>query len=137
YRGLTLASPSPFLNLPGTRFEPSGEHVTSREFCEYLARYAVLHRTEIEKGDVAKLVASSSEVVVTFADAQERRYPVVVIATGMTDSPALPAIPGLRVGSPDLLVVHSQDWQGPSSLKEGPVLIVGAGMRGVELAEEC
>jgi putative flavoprotein involved in K+ transport len=58
----------------------------------------------------------------------------VVIATGLYQSPKTPrfsaAIP------PGILQIHSMEYRNPSSLPAGPVLVIGTGQSGAQIAEE-
>ena len=57
----------------------------------------------------------------------------VVVATGPFQRPL---IPGVVPASADLVQMHSAGYRNPGQLRDGAVLIVGAGSSGVQIADE-
>jgi putative flavoprotein involved in K+ transport len=70
------------------------------------------------------------------ATAGDRRFEAenVVVATGAYHSPRIPAFAAEL--KPDIRQLHSSEYQRPSQLQAGSVLIVGAGNSGAEIALE-
>jgi putative flavoprotein involved in K+ transport len=67
----------------------------------------------------------------------DRRFEAhnVVVATGAYESPRIPAFaPEL---DPAIVQMHSSEYRNPTQLKEGGVLVVGAGNSGAEIALEA
>ncbi len=58
----------------------------------------------------------------------------VVIATGATDTPTIPAL--ARSLPPDIFQLVPRDYRNPSDLPPGGVLVVGASATGTQLADE-
>jgi putative flavoprotein involved in K+ transport len=58
----------------------------------------------------------------------------VVVATGPFQVPFVP--PQARGLDPSVTQVHSADYRNPQALPEGPVLVVGGGNSGFQIAEE-
>ena len=57
----------------------------------------------------------------------------IVVATGAFQEPVMPDLVPDR---PGLTQLHSRFYRNPDALPEGPVLVVGAGSSGVQIAEE-
>jgi putative flavoprotein involved in K+ transport len=58
----------------------------------------------------------------------------VIIATGPFQKPFIPKLQGMV--SEEVFQIHSDVYRAPEDLKEGPVLVVGGGNTGVQLAIE-
>jgi putative flavoprotein involved in K+ transport len=58
----------------------------------------------------------------------------VVVATGPFAAPVVPAVAGALAA--DVVQVHSSAYRRPADLPGGPVLVVGAGNSGVQIADE-
>ena len=141
YPRITLSSPAAYLSLPGLPLRAETAYVSAAAYQAYLESYAAHHSLTVERRRVVGIDRVDGGFVVAFDDQPAcRAYATVVVATGMCDHPVLPDIVGLprppagEATAP--AVLHSQDWKGPSDFS-GRVLIVGGGMRAVEIAEEC
>lgn len=142
YPRITLSSPAPYLSLPGLPLRADTAYVSAAEYQAYLRSYAAHHSLAVERRRVVSIDREDGGFIVAFDDQPTRHaYDTVVVATGMCDHPVLPDIIGLsrppagEVTAPEVL--HAQDWKGPSDDSGQRVLIVGGGMRAVEIAEEC
>jgi cation diffusion facilitator CzcD-associated flavoprotein CzcO len=133
YGKLMLSSPVKFLSLPGMELLATGQHISAREYSLYLEKYAKRNRIIVQQGEVTGIEPSAENVLVNFVNGRSSSFSAVIVATGMCDSPVSPTITGLT----DLECFHAHDWQGPSQFAANRVVIVGGGMRAVELAEEC
>ena len=58
----------------------------------------------------------------------------MVVAMSSYQAPKLPAF--ARDLNPDVVQMHSSDYRSPQQLREGPVLVVGGGNSGAEIAFE-
>jgi putative flavoprotein involved in K+ transport len=58
----------------------------------------------------------------------------VVVATGPFQVPRVPAVAGRL--DPGIVQMHSADYRAPAQLPAGPVLVVGGGNTGFQIAEE-
>jgi putative flavoprotein involved in K+ transport len=142
YPGTQLSSPTHFLKLPGDPRIQSTKYLRASEFASYLTSYAVENAIKPTRREVSDITRDGSEFVVRFSDSEDSQgFRVVVLCTGMFDSPYFPPIPGLTqfssTGSSTVSFSHASQWRGPSSLGTTRLLIVGGGMTGIELAEEC
>jgi putative flavoprotein involved in K+ transport len=132
---LRLFTPARYSGLPGMSF-PASAHVypTKDEMADYLEAYASGFKLPVRPGiRVDKLSKQGGRFVVTAGDKQFEAENVVV-ATGAYHRPNVPAFaaelkPGIRQ-------LHSREYQRPSQLQKGGVLVVGAGNSGAEIALE-
>ena len=132
---LRLFTPAEFDALPGLPFPaPPGTYPGKDAVADYLRAYAEAADLNIElKARVTGLGRSENGFVVrtvdrTFAADQ------VVVATGPFQVPFTPAA---ATGLADSVTqVHSAEYRNPRSLPEGPVLVVGGGNSGFQIAEE-
>ena len=132
---LRLFTPARFNGLPGLPFPaPAWSFPTKDELAEYLEAYAVQFELPVRTGiSVDGLTKSDGRFVVS---AEELRFEAenVIVATGAHRLPKIPAFaPEL---DPRILQLHSSEYRNPSQLQKGPVLLVGAGNSGAELAAE-
>jgi putative flavoprotein involved in K+ transport len=136
YPTITLSSPAAYLSLPGMPMRGDAAYVSAAEYQAYLQAYASRHSLAVEKRKVMGIGRVDGEFIVELDDEPARQaYKTVVVATGMCDHRVIPEVVGLPAA--DLEVLHSQDWTGPGEHSGQRVLIVGGGMRAVEIAEEC
>lgn len=136
YDSLVLFTPRSFSSLPGLPLsgEPQG-FPTKDELANYLAAYAKYWRLPVQTG---------SKVLRLFRQDDGRFYAEtatgifsaskVIVATGPFQ---YPSIPHVAAALPEqTLQLHSSDYINPSQLKEGPVLVVGGGNSGAQIAVE-
>lgn len=101
---------------------------------DYLRLYAETFRLPIEPN--ARVTALSSAPygyqLKTNRGAYQARQ--VVIATGPFQRPLVPAIS--QELSPEVYQVNSSEYKNPDQLPPGPVLVVGAGNSGAQIADE-
>ena len=129
---LTLLSPNWMNRLPGET-EPADRDgfLPLAAFVAHLESYArALHAPVVEGVEVERIErAGRGFRVSTTSGAWLARS--VVLATGDAAEPAVPLAPPQGV-----LSLHSSEYRRPSLLPEGPVLVVGAGTSGQQLALE-
>jgi putative flavoprotein involved in K+ transport len=130
---LRLFTPSRYNGLPGLPF-PAHSHPTKDEMAAYLEAYAARFELPVRTGvKVDRLSRRESRFVVTAGDLRFEAVNVVV-ATGGYHGPRVPDFaPEL---DPDIVQLHSSEYRRPSQLREGDVLVVGAGNSGAEIALE-
>jgi putative flavoprotein involved in K+ transport len=122
--------------LPGMPFPaPAHSFPTKDEMADYLAAYAERFDLPVRTGvRVDGLSRAGDRFVVTSAD---RRFEAdnVVVAAGAYQSPRIPAFAAEL--SPGTVQMHSSEYRNPAQLREGGVLVVGAGNSGAEIALEA
>jgi putative flavoprotein involved in K+ transport len=132
---LRLFTPTRYNALPGMPF-PGPAHAFSRkdEVADYLEAYATRFELPVRAGvTVNRLSRNGSRFVV---DAGDRRFEAanVVVAMASHQVPRVPAF--AHELDPAIIQLHSGEYRNPSQLQEGPVLVVGVGNSGAEIAIE-
>jgi len=132
---LTLFTPAQYDALPGMPFPaPADTYPTKEPVADYLRAYADAFRLPVRlNARVTSLSRSGDGFEVRTADEtfSARR---VVVATGPFQVPFVPpAAGGLDSAVTQL---HSADYRNPQALPDGPVLVVGGGNSGLQIAEE-
>jgi len=132
---LRLFTPARFDGLPGMPFPaPPYSFPTKDEMADYLESYAAKFRLPVRNGvrvnrltrhgDGFRVVAGdivieADNVVVAMANFQNGRVPACASEL-----------------DPSIVQLHSSDYRSPAQLRDGSVLIVGAGNSGAEIAME-
>jgi putative flavoprotein involved in K+ transport len=102
---------------------------------DYLQAYAAAFdlpvRLDAKVTELRRLEDGSFEIRTA---GQTYRARQVVVATGPFQVPFIP--PQARGLDPSVTQVHSADYRNPQGLPEGPVLVVGGGNSGFQIAEE-
>jgi putative flavoprotein involved in K+ transport len=132
---LRLFTPARFDGLDGMAFPaPPYSFPTKNEMGDYLEAYAARFKLPIRSGvkvdrlskhegryvvEAGTLTLEADQVVVAMASYQRRKVPAFAA--------------GLRT---DIVQIHSSEYRNPTQLREGGVLIAGAGNSGAEIARE-
>ncbi|MFF2271952.1 flavin-containing monooxygenase [Agromyces sp. NPDC058136] len=132
---LRLFTPAKYDGLPGMPFP--GDRLafpTKDEMADYLEAYAARFELPVLTGiRVDRVGRIDGRFVV---EAGERSWTArnVVIAAGGHQVPRVPAFAGQLDAS--VRQLHSEDYRNPHELRAGPVLVVGLGNSGAEIALE-
>jgi putative flavoprotein involved in K+ transport len=132
---LRLFTPARYDSLPGLAFPGDPNRYPSRDdVAAYLTDYARHFDLPVELGSPVRAIRKAGDRYLVELD--DRRYEAeqVVIATGPFQVPFVPAIAD-RLG-PEVAQLHSTSYQSPDALPDGPVLVVGGGNTGFQIAEE-
>lgn len=137
YDGLTLFTPRQFSALPGMEVSGNREGYPGRdEFADYLEAYAARFDLPVRpETRVDRLVRSDDGFEATLSDGETLRASEVIVATGGFQRPVVPAI--ARDFGPDVLHLTTETFRNPDQLPDGPVLVVGDGASGRDIAVEC
>jgi putative flavoprotein involved in K+ transport len=132
---LRLFTAARYDGLPGMAF-PARRYSfpTKDEMADYLEAYAARFAIPVRTGvRVDGLSRQGSRYLLTAGD---RRFEAdrVVVATGACQTPRVP--PFAQQLDPEIVQLHSSQYRDPSRLREGDVLVVGAGNSGAEIALE-
>ncbi len=130
---LRLFTPARYDSLPGRPFPGDPDHHPTRdEVVAYLTDYA--RELPVQLGSrVTRLGRADGRFVVRLED-RTCTADQVVVATGPFQTPRVPAI-AAGLGA-DVLQLHSAGYRRPAQVPAGPVLVVGGGNTGYQLAEE-
>ena len=132
---LKLFTPSQYDALPGLAFPaPVDTYPTKDPVADYLQAYTTAFDLPIRlNARVIRLSKTDDGFEVRTAD-EVFRARQVVVATGPFQVPFVP--PQARGFDPSVTQLHSADYRNPQALPEGPVLVVGGGNSGFQIAEE-
>jgi putative flavoprotein involved in K+ transport len=132
---LTLFTPAQHDALPGMAFPaPVDTYPGKDSVADFLRDYAAALDLPVRlNARVTDLGLTDDGFAVRTADATYRARQVVV-ATGPFQVPFVPPIAGRLDGS--MTQIHSADYRNPEELPTGPVLVVGGGNSGFQIAEE-
>ena len=131
-----LVSPNWTVQLPDLPYDgndPDG-FMPRDEIVAYLERYAAAFELPVREGmDVLSIESGDGgfHLRTTTGDLQAR---ALVLATGAYQRPYRP--PGADTLPSDLLAIDVEDYRNASALPPGPILVVGSGQSGCQLAEE-
>jgi putative flavoprotein involved in K+ transport len=134
---LRLFTPARYDGLPGVRFPaPAWSYPTKDEMADYLESYAERFDLPVRSGvRVAGLSKDGDRYVVTAEGGDRFEADNVVVATGAHRIPKIPAMASEL--DPSIVQLHSSEYLRPSQLRDGDVLLVGAGNSGAEIAFEA
>jgi putative flavoprotein involved in K+ transport len=132
---LRLFTPARVTRLPGLPFPACGEYFPAKdELADYLAAYAARFALPVQLGvRVDELTRDGARYLVA-AGARRLEADQVVVATGAYAVPRVPPFAGRL--DPAIIQLHAADYRRPGQLRDGPVLVVGAGNSGAEIALE-
>jgi putative flavoprotein involved in K+ transport len=132
---LHLFSPAQYDALPGMAFSAPADTYPGKEaVAEFLRDYAIAFDLPVQLGKrVTALDRVGDEFEVRTAD-EVFRGQQVLVATGPFQVPFTPEAGHGFDGS--VTQIHSADYRNPQSLPPGPVLVIGAGNSGLQIAEE-
>ena len=132
---LTLFSPAQSSPLPGMPFPaPADPYPAKEPVADYLQAYAkAFHLPVTLNARVTDLRRAGEIFEVRAGDAVDRARQVVV-ATGPFQVPFTP--PAARKLDASVTQLHSAAYRNPQAVPDGPVLVVGGGNSGFQIAEE-
>jgi len=132
---LRLFTQARWNGLPGMSFPANGSaFVTKDEVADFLERYAEVMELPVRSGvRVDRLSHDGDEFVVETSDGVLRARNVIV---AMADYQK-PKVPDFASNLDDGIVqLHTIDYKNPAQLQDGPVLVVGLGNSGAEIAHD-
>lgn len=130
---LRLFTPARYSGLPGMPFPgPPSSYPTKDETADFLEDYAGRFGIPIRTGvKVERISKSGDRFEVHFGDTTLSAENVVV-ATGGYHHPRVPPIASQFDEA--IVQMHSSEYRNPTQLRDGGVLVVGAGNSGAEIA---
>lgn len=137
YHSLTLFTPRRLSALPGLALEGDPEGYAGRlEFADYLERYALINRLPIQSGSrVVRLEkAGPKQFVANIDDGTVIGSQAVVVSTGGFQQAVVPSISSGF--DPKVRHLTMANYRSPLSVGKGPVLVVGDGASGRDIAME-
>jgi putative flavoprotein involved in K+ transport len=132
---LKLFTPARHDSLPGLPFPGDPDHYPTRdEVVAYLTEYARRFDLPIEYDSRVRAIRRQDDGYLVALDDRSYLADQVVVATGPFQTPRTPALAtGL---DPAIAQMHSSAYRSPQQIPAGPVLVVGGGNTGYQIAEE-
>jgi cation diffusion facilitator CzcD-associated flavoprotein CzcO len=132
-----LVTPNWSVQLPGHPYDgddPDG-FMPRNELVAHLERYAAAVDAPVREGvEVSSLRPHSEGGFELESSGGEIVASAVVLSTGAYQRPHRPA--GAATLPADLLQIDAEEYRNPRELPDGPVLVVGSGQSGCQIAEE-
>lgn len=132
---LRLFTPARFSSLDGMPFPAApGYFPTKDEMADYLEAYRARFDLPVRSGARIQRLTREHGRFVALTEAVRYEADNVVVAMADYQRPRVPRFaPELR---DDIRQLHAADYKNPGQLRDGPVLLVGAGNSGADIAME-
>jgi putative flavoprotein involved in K+ transport len=132
---LRLFTPIRYDSLPGRPFPGDPDSYPDRDaVAAYLTDYARDLELPVELESPVRSITPGDAGYLVELDGRAYEADQVVIATGPFQVPRAPAIADQLHGS--VVHFHSSEYRTPAGIPPGPVLVVGGGNTGFQIAEE-
>jgi putative flavoprotein involved in K+ transport len=132
---LKLFTPARYDGLAGWPFPaPGWSFPTKDEMADYLEAYAAHFELPVRTGVRVNGLSRNGERFVVAAGGESFEADNVVVAMADFQRPKAPTFAGEL--DPSIVQLHSYEYRNPSQLRDGGVLIVGAGNSGAEISLE-
>jgi putative flavoprotein involved in K+ transport len=132
---LRLFTPAAFSGLPGLVFPaPPGHLADKDEVAQYLEQYVERFDLPVKSDTRVQSIGRSEGRFTVSTNNVVYEADNVVVATGPFQRPNIPAVAS-RLGG-EIHQLHSSQYRSPFDLPDGPVLVVGAGNSGAQIALE-
>jgi cation diffusion facilitator CzcD-associated flavoprotein CzcO len=135
YDRLRLNSPRWYSTLPGGTWRPGTPVFPSRDdVVDHLETYAADEGIDVRFGVGVTAIDRDGDAWIVATSAGDLRATDVVVATGHSNLPHVPAWPGRdRFAG---LLLHAAEYRSPGAYRGRDVLVVGAGSTGAEIAHD-
>ena len=134
---LRLFTPARYSGLPGMPFPAPPDHLADKdEVGDYLERYAERFDLPVRLDSRVRSLTHDGERFLVRIEGSDTLLEAenVVVATGAARTPRIPTF-AARL-APSVYQLHSSEYRNPFDIPEGPVLVVGAGNSGAQIALE-
>jgi putative flavoprotein involved in K+ transport len=132
---LRLFTPARYSGLPGLPFPGEPDRYPTRDdVAAYLTGYVRRFELRVELGSCVRSIRASEGGYLVELDDRMYEAEQVVVATGPFQVPFVPPI-AERL-DPQVAQLHSSAYRAPRDIPAGPVLVVGGGNTGFQIAEE-
>ena len=133
---LRLFTPARFAGLDGMTFPaPPNSFPTKDEMGDFLEHYARTFKLPVLSSTRVERVSRHGDGFLVIAGTRRFEARNVVVAMANYQRPRVP--PFAKELDPSIVQIHSFDYRNPSQLRDGDVLVVGAGNSGAEIALEA
>ena len=132
---LKLFTPVRYSSLPGLPFPGDPDSYPHRdEVVAYLTEYATHFDLPVELNSRVRSIARIDDGYLVESDGGSYEADQVVVATGPFQDPLIPSVAADL--DPGVAQLHSSSYRSPRDLPPGPVLVVGGGNTGFQIAAE-
>ena len=132
---LKLFTPVRYNSLPGLAFPGNPDSYPGRDdVADYLTRYARHFDLPVELNSRVQSIRADDSGYAVEVEDRTCHAQQVVVATGPFQVPFTPVL-AERLGQA-VVQLHSSDYRTPEAIPEGPVLVVGGGNTGFQIAAE-
>ena len=132
---LTLFTPAQYDALPGMPFPaPADTYPTKDPVADYLQAYASAFELPVRLNARVTSLSRTEGGFEARTDGEVFRARQVVVTTGPFQVPFVP--PAAQRLDESVTQLHSAGYRKPQALPDGPVLVVGGGNSGFQIAEE-
>ncbi|MDQ2748245.1 MAG: NAD(P)/FAD-dependent oxidoreductase [Actinomycetota bacterium] len=132
---LRLFTPARYSALPGMAFPGDPDHYPTKDaVADYLRRYASEFDLPIRLNTTVTGLSHTGTAFEVSTTGQTLQARQVVVATGPFQTPFIPSV-STGIGA-HVISLHSSGYRNPEQLAAGPVLVVGGGNSGMQIAEE-
>jgi putative flavoprotein involved in K+ transport len=133
---LRVYTPTRYSSLPGRTFPgPGFAYPGKDDVADYLEAYAARFDLPVRTGVRVDRLSRNGNGYIVVAGARRFEAESVVVASGAYHAPRVPSFASEL--DPDIVQLGSTEYRNPSQLREGRVLVVGAGNSGAEIALEA
>lgn len=133
---LKLFTPAKFSSLAGMPFPSDPNYFpTKDEFADYLESYAKQFNLPVKTGVKVEGLSREGDSYCIRSGENHFKAEHLVIAMSNYQNPKIPKF--AEELNQDILQIHSFDYRNPDQLRDGNVLVVGAGNSGAEIALEA
>jgi putative flavoprotein involved in K+ transport len=130
---LRLFTPARYDGLPGMRFPaPAHSFPSKDEMADYLETYAARFDLPVRTGVRVDRLSRNGTGFVATSGARRFEADNVVVAMSSWQRPRVPRFAAEL--DPEIVQLHSAHYRNPDQLREGDLLLVGAGNSGAEIA---
>ncbi|WP_243355233.1 flavin-containing monooxygenase [Bacillus litorisediminis] len=135
YESLVLFTPRAYSSLPGLPMRGDQEGFPSKdEMAAYLEEYVKHFNLPVMLDTIVKKVSKNDRGFEISTNHGVLGAKQVVIASGAFQKPYIPIL--FNESESDLFQIHSSSYRSPSQIPDGPVLVVGGGNSGAQIAAE-
>src|SRR3954452_10357254 len=132
---LQLFTPAEYDGLPGMPFPAdAGTYPGKEDVADYLQDYVEAQRLPVRTGCKVTLLSREDGIFEARTDDVVYRARQVIVATGPFQEPRTPDLS--HDLTDEVTQLHSSQYRSPDGLPPGPVLVVGGGNSGVQIAQE-
>jgi len=132
---MILFTPKSYSSLPGMKLEGEKNALpTKDEIADYLEAYANRFLLPVKMETTVHKVQKTKSTFEVSTDKGVFLSKHVVIASGAFKKPFIPSIS--QSLSQEVFQIHSSQYQSPEMIPNGPVLVIGGGNSGTQIATE-